>query len=89
MKGMDTTEVRRSASQIERAGRDVGDVVIAINSLLAQHHSDWRGQDFERFQSAWKDSLRRATQEAAGQLTAFGRRALENADRQDRTSSKY
>jgi WXG100 family type VII secretion target len=85
--GMDTTAVRGYASQLDNQAHSINGVINAINGIVSQMESTWKGHDAQQFQEWWLQQHRPALLAAENAISGLATSARNNASQQDSTSA--
>ncbi|WP_395725245.1 WXG100 family type VII secretion target [Nakamurella sp.] len=85
MFGMDISEVRTLATNLQTASSDITHMISRLNGELAK--TTWVGPDRQRFESDWQSHHVTALQQVAQALTDAGMLATNNAQQQEDASN--
>lgn len=85
VKGMNTEEVRRMASQLRDAAEEITRIEQDLTSGL--EGVDWTGPDAERFRGEWQGEMVPALQQVMNAVNDLSDQAERNVAEQEATSS--
>lgn len=85
--GMDVSAVESIGHQLQQQGTHIESVVAAVDGLINQAESAWKGQDAIQFQGWWVQQHKPALLNAAQAVSGLGQSALNNAQQQIDASS--
>jgi WXG100 family type VII secretion target len=85
--GMDVDAVLQSASQLQREGDAIVQVINAVNGVIGHLPGVWKGQDATEFEGWWNNQHRPALQQAADAIHGLAQSARNNAQAQQSTSA--
>jgi uncharacterized protein YukE len=84
--GMSIDEVRATSGQMEQAATRINDVVTRLTAALGS--TEWKGNDAERFRSAWSNTHAPALRGAATDIRSSAAQVRQNVEAQIRTSQR-
>lgn len=82
--GMDVAEVRSLGKKLESDSDQLTHIMQQITQKL--NGVFWKGADAERFKNDWNGQYKADLKQVASALDDFGKRAVRNAEQQDKAS---
>ena len=86
--GMDVDSVEGLARQLKTKATEIDALTNAINGLVDQLQSTWKGQDAVQFKGWWDSQHRPALQRLREAIDGLGQAALNNASEQRSVSGR-
>ncbi|MEE2570383.1 WXG100 family type VII secretion target [Pseudarthrobacter sp. J64] len=83
--GADVAQLRQLAKDMANGATRLGNLGQQLSSAVST--SPWKGNDAERFRSAWSSHHLKVLKSASAQLNAASKALLRNADEQDKSSN--
>jgi uncharacterized protein YukE len=83
--GMDVTEVRGLATQLDQKAEEIEQIISTIGSKLTS--TPWTGPDATKFRSEWDGSLTTQLRQVATVLRDTATNARNNASQQEQASA--
>ena len=84
--GMDVEQVQNLSRQLQQKASDIDNIITTLNSTMQS--TEWKGQDAEQFRNDWNSSLTQKLRQVSQSLKDASRKASQNAQEQQTTSSK-
>jgi WXG100 family type VII secretion target len=84
--GMNVDQVENMGRQLQSKGNEIDVLTNAINGLIDQLQTEWKGQDATEFKGWWDSQHRPALQKLREAINGLGQAALNNATAQRQVS---
>lgn len=84
--GMDFEAVNAIGRQLQHQGDQIGGVIHAVDSLIAQAEGVWHGNDANQFKDWWTTQHRPHLVQVQAAVSGLGQSAINNAAEQARVS---
>ena len=84
--GMNVDQVENLGRQLQGKGDEIDALMNAINGLIDQLQTEWKGQDATEFKGWWDSQHRPALQALRDAIKGLGQSALNNASEQRQVS---
>ena len=84
--GMDVEQVQNLSRQLDQKATDIDNIISTLNSTMQA--TDWKGQDANQFRNDWNSNLTQKLRQVSQALKDARRKASQNAQEQQTTSSK-